>query len=210
MYSLEKAPVWLTGAFSCLKADAKHPGTIVSMTDLEFRMNDNVTVPQGMSARDEMILKLAASGKTTRAIASEVHLSEQEIREKLNHLLDVEVNTDIEFKRKLQVFRLEQIINALWDRVMSIAERDDVKNLILTLEKLDTLLALNKENDLRLQLQIKEFQSQIYLASLQHIMENFKALAPDIMSEHEWAAWTIEQLRDASNKMSAEIGRAHV
>lgn len=107
--------------------------------------------PGALSLMESAALDLLAEGKTPRQISEVMGISAGEAAKLAYDLLDREIITDVEQRRKLQVYRLEKIIEALWQRVMKNADKDDVKNLVDVLDKLNVLLALNKENDAALE-----------------------------------------------------------
>lgn len=152
-----------------------------------------------------MVLDELAAGKSPRAIAELVGISPAEAAKMAYDLLDTEIVTDVESRRKLQVYRLEKIVGALWERVMKHADRDDVKNLVLILEQLNTLLALNKEQDDSLARQMQQHQLAVYMSALMGLVAAFKALAPQLMTESEWANFTVVQLEKSKKQMTLEI-----
>lgn len=154
-----------------------------------------------LTLMDGMILDYVAEGKSPRQIADILGISAAEVSKRAYELLDKEIVTDIEQRRKLQVYRLEKIIEALWQRVMRNAERDDVKNLVDTLDKLNTLLALNKEQDAEMQTRMFEYQAVAYQESLMGLIMAFRMIAPDAMTEDEWSDWAAEQLTMSMNKL---------
>jgi hypothetical protein len=158
-----------------------------------------------LSMLDGLVLDMLAEGKTPRQIAEVTGLSAPEAAKLAYDLLDREIVTDPDQRRKLQVYRLEKIVNALWERTMRNADRDDVKNLVLVLEQLNTLLALNKERDEAMMTRMHAYQFAAYLQALKALIIAFKQLAPDIMSEDEWNVWTVTQVETAQENMQLEI-----
>ncbi len=88
------------------------------------------TTNRGLTLLESAALDMLAEGKSPRAIAETLGISPGEAAKLAYNLLDREIITDIEQRRKLQVYRLEKIIEALWQRVMKNADKDDVKNLV--------------------------------------------------------------------------------
>ena len=109
-------------------------------------------------------------------------------------LLDREIVTDVDQRRKLNVYRLEKIVEALWQRVMNRADKDDVKNLVDILDKLNVLLGLNKEMDTKHMKLMEQHQLQTYLYAIQALIAAFQKIAPDAMTEAEWADWSADQM----------------
>lgn len=158
-----------------------------------------------LSLLEGMALDMLAEGKTPRQIGEALGISAPEAARLAYNLLDREIVTDPDQRRKLQVYRLEKIVNALWDRVQRNADRDDVKNLVLVLEQLNNLLALNKEQDEAMMTRMHAYQFAAYLAALKGLISAFKALAPELMTEDEWNVWTIEQVEVAQESMQLGI-----
>lgn len=158
----------------------------------------------GLTMLQGMVLDLTAEGKSPRQIADLVGIQPHEAARMAYDLLDREIVTDTEQRRKLQVYRLEKIVEALWTRVMNNADKDDVKNLIEVLDKLSTLLALNKEKDEELYRKMHQHQLGVYLQALSALIMGFKALAPQLMTEEEWSAWAAGRLEEASTLLMIE------
>ena len=162
-------------------------------------MSNDLTLIQSM------VLDELAAGKTPREIATLVGVTPAEAAKMAYDLLDREIVTDADSRRKLQVYRLEKIVSALWQRVQDHAERDDVKNLLLVLEQLNELLALNKEHDDGLARRMEQHQLAVYMSALLGLITAFKALAPNLMTEAEWGTFTVERLESAKSQMMLEI-----
>jgi len=158
----------------------------------------------GLTMLQGMVLDMTAEGKSPRQIAEALGIDPAEAAKMAYDLLDREIIVDTEQRRKLQVYRLEKIVEALWARTMQNADKDDVRNLVEVLDKLSTLLALNKEQDAELFTKMHQYQFGAYLAALQALVQAFKAIAPDLMTEEEWAAWTAEQLEKSRNILAIE------
>lgn len=158
----------------------------------------------GMSMLQGMVLDMVAEGKSPRQIAEATGLKPEEAAKMAYDLLDREIVTDADQRRKLQVYRLEKIVEALWARTMQNADRDDVKNLVEVLDKLNTLLALNKEYDSEREARMHQHQLAVYLTALQGLVAAFKALAPDVMTDSEWAMWTATQLETSKEMLMIE------
>lgn len=155
----------------------------------------------GLTMLEGLVLDLVAEGKSPREISAVVGITPAEASKLAYELLDREIVTDIDQRRKLQVYRLEKIVGALWQRVMQSAEKDDVKNLREVLSDLNVLLALNKEQDNSMLLQIQGHQFTAYMSALVALMNAFRMLAPDIMSPDQWQAWGAEQLQKSKEMM---------
>lgn len=151
------------------------------------------------------VLDMVAEGKSPRQIAAVTGLSATEAAKMAYDLLDKEIVTDTNQRRKLQVYRLEKIVEALWTRVMNNANKDDVKNLIDVLDKLNILLALNKEQDTELMAKMEQHQLAAYMTALKGILVAFMALNPEIMTPEQWASWMGERLEEAEATMTFEI-----
>lgn len=163
-----------------------------------------------LSLLQSMILDFVAEGKTPRQIESLLGVPAAEVHRISNELLNTELNLDTESKRRLQVYRLEKVIEALYERVMKHADRDDVRNLIEVMDRINDLLALHKERDAEELLRVSQYQSALYIASLKTLINAFKALAPGVMSDDEWDEWTATQLEIASGTLQANAGQLEV
>lgn len=159
---------------------------------------NNLTMLEGMA------LDMLAEGKTPRQIGETLGISPGEAAKLSYTLLDREIITDVEQRRKLQVYRLEKIIEALWVRVMKNADRDDVRNLTDVLEKLNILLGLNKEQDIKYEQRMHAYQLERYMDVIVKLVTTFAQLAPNIMTPDQWQAWTASQLEEAKVLMIEE------
>lgn len=157
--------------------------------------------PTGLSMLDGVILDMVAEGKSPRQIAEATGVTPAEAAKKAYDLLDQEIVTDVDQRRKLQVYRLEKLVSALWERTMKNAEKDDVKNLREILSDMNVLLALNKEVDNEVMLKIQGHQFESYMFALVGLITAFRALAPEIMTPDQWEAWSAEQLSLAKTRM---------
>lgn len=155
----------------------------------------------GLTLLQGTVLDMVAEGKSPRAIAEVLGITPSEAAKMAYDLLDNEINTDVEQRRKLNVYRLEKIVEALWTRVMNSAQKDDVKNLVDVLDKLNVLLGLNKEQDAEQMERMSKFQLQAYMSALLGLVAAFKALAPTLMTEDEWAQFAADQMVIAEQKM---------
>lgn len=142
-------------------------------------------------------LDMLAEGKTPRAIAQNLGITPGEAAKLAYNLLDREIITDVEQRRKLQVYRLEKIVEALYSRVMRNAEKDDVKNLIEVIDKLNVLLGLNKEADMALETRMHAHQLQGYLDATMFMIKKFMELAPSLMTAEQWQEWTANSIEEA-------------
>jgi len=158
----------------------------------------------GLTMLQGMVLDMTAEGKSPRQIAEALGIEPAEAAKMAYDLLDREIVTDTEQRRKLQVYRLEKIVEALWARTMNNADKDDVRNLVEVLDKLNTLLALNKEVDAQQFTIMHQHQFAVYITALQGLIAAFKAIAPNLMTEEEWAAWTADQLEASKNILAIE------
>lgn len=159
----------------------------------------------GLSMMQGMVLDMVAEGKSPRAIADVVGITPSEAAKMAYDLLDSEIVTDTEQRRKLQVYRLEKLVEALWQRTMQNANKDDVKNLVEVLDKLNILLALNKEVDTEMVNRMAGHQLQAYLSALKGMLMAFMMIAPDLMTPEQWAEWGASQMEIAQSKMMQEI-----
>lgn len=160
----------------------------------------NLSVLQGM------ILDMVAEGKSPRQIESVTGVPAADVHRIANELLERELNLDTESKRKLQVYRLEKIIEALWERVQKHVDRDDVRNLVEVMDRVNDLLALHKERDAQELLRITEHQKALYIGSLKTLVNAFKAIAPNAMTEEEWDEWAARQLLIAQQTLEVNAG----
>lgn len=163
-----------------------------------------------LSMLQAMILDAVAEGKSPRQIEALTGVPAAQVHRMANELLNSELNLDTDSKRKLQVYRLEKIIEALWTRVQRHADRDDVKNLIEVMDRVNDLLALHKERDLAEVLRVTDYQSVLYISSLKTLINAFKAIAPNAMSEEEWDEWTAKQLEISMVTMERNSGQLEI
>lgn len=156
---------------------------------------------KGLSLLESAALDMLAEGKTARQIGEVLSISPGEAAKLAYNLLDKEIITDVDQRRKLQVYRLEKIVEALYQRVMKNAEKDDVKNLVDVLDKLNVLLGLNKEADLQYETRMHAYQLEGYLQATMFLLKKFMELAPSLMTAEQWQAWTAESLEEAQALM---------
>lgn len=157
-----------------------------------------LTMMQGVA------LDMAAEGKSARAIAEVLNVSPSQALKLVYDLLDSEIITDVDQRRKLNVYRLEKIVEALWNRVMKNADKDDVKNLVDVLDKLNVLLGLNKERDEEAERRMEQRQLFAYMSALKGLIIAFQSLAPEIMSAEEWSEWAATQLEQSQKILELE------
>lgn len=162
----------------------------------------------GLSMLDGIILDMVAEGKSPRQIAEATGVTPAEAAKKAYDLLDSEIVTDVEQRRKLQVYRLEKMVSALWERTMKNGDKDDVKNIREILSDLNVLLGLNKEADAEMVMKMQSHQFEAYMYALVGLITSFRALAPDLMTADQWEAWSAEQLQAAKDRMNTrELGQ---
>lgn len=159
-----------------------------------------------LSLIEGAVLDMTAAGKSPRQIAQELSIPESEAVRLAYELVNREVQLDADQKRALQAYRLEKLVEALWDRTMSAANRDDVKNVILIIEKINELQGLNQELDEKAHQRMAAHHAQVYMMALFGLLNAFKALAPDLMTEAEWNKWGAEQMRIAENTLKQGTG----
>lgn len=152
-----------------------------------------------------LILDEIAAGRTPREIAAATGITPAEASRMAYELLDREIITDAEQRRKLQVYRLEKLINALWDRTMKQADSDDVKNVVLILQQINELLALNKETEAEHLAKMYEHQSAVYMQTISMLIQAFRAIAPHAFeTDAEWAEFTVVSLGKAQEQLEVE------
>lgn len=150
-------------------------------------------------------LDLIAAGKSPRQIAQELGIKPTEAAKMAYDLLDGEIVTDVEKQRKLQVYRLQKLIEAIWERTIEDGGVDDVRNVREIMADMNTLLALNKEIDEKSAARMHGYQLAGYMVALQGLVAAFKAIAPQALKEDEWPVWIAEQLEVAQEAMQYEI-----
>lgn len=159
----------------------------------------------GLTLMQGAVLDMVAEGKSPRFIAEVMGITPAEAAKMAYDLLDSEIVTDTEQRRKLQVYRLEKIVEALWARTMQSAQKDDVRNLMDVLGQLNELLALNKEQDDNAIKLMHAHQFATYMNALKGLIVAFKMIAPNLMTEDQWASWTADRMEDAQKEMMLEI-----
>lgn len=150
-------------------------------------------------------LEMLAAGTSAREIAERLGIKPHEALKLSYDLLDREIVTDIEQQRKLQVYRLQRLIEALWSRTIENGGVDDVRNVRELMADMNVLLALNKEIDEKQQTRMHSFQLAGYMVALQGLIAAFRVIAPNAMKEEEWPSWTAEQLEAAQSQMQYAI-----
>jgi len=163
-----------------------------------------------LSLLQGLILDAVAEGKSPRQIEALTGVPAAQVHRMANELLDTELNLDTDSKRKLQVYRLEKIIESLYQRVMKHADRDDVKNLIEVMDRVNDLLALHKERDAAELLRVTQHQSALYIGSLKTLVNAFKVLAPGIMNSDEWDEWLTTQMEIAYANLAGNAGTLEI
>lgn len=159
----------------------------------------------GLSVLEGKVLDMVAGGKTPRQIAEVVGISPAEASRLAYDLLDSEIITDSEQRRNLQVYRLERLVDALWERVQKHADRDDVKNLLDIMKELNALLGLYKEANEELYDKMHAHQFAMYSQTLMFLLKAFKMLAPATFeTDDQWTAWMAEALTSAEQKLEIE------
>ena len=159
-----------------------------------------------LSMLEGQVLDLVAAGKSPRQIAEEVGIKPHEASKLAYDLLDKEIVTDIEQQRKLQVYRLQKLIEALWSRTIESGNVDDVRNVREIMADMNTLLALNKEIDEKTMTRMHSHQLAGYMIAIQTLVGAFQMIAPNAMPADEWPAWTAKQLEAAQAQLQyAEI-----
>jgi len=160
-----------------------------------------------LSVLQGMVLDLTAEGKSPRQIEAITGVPAAQVHRMVDQLLEKELNLDTDSKRKLQVYRLEKIIEALYQRVMKHADRDDVKNLVEVMDRINSLLALEKERDSAELLRVTDYQAALYIGSLKQLIAAFQLIAPNQMTTDEWAEWTATQLEIAQSTLERNAGQ---
>lgn len=150
-------------------------------------------------------LDLIAAGKSPRQIAQELGIKPTEAAKMAYDLLDGEIVTDVDKQRKLQVYRLQKLIEAIWERTIENGGVDDVRNVREIMADMNVLLALNKEIDEKSAARMHGYQLAGYMVALQGLVAAFKAIAPTALKEDEWPVWIAEQLEVAQEAMQYEI-----
>lgn len=157
-----------------------------------------------LSLLEGTVLDMVASGKTPRQIALVLNITPAEASKMAYDLLDREIITDATQRRNLQVYRLEKIVDALWERTMKHADEADVKNLVMVLQQLNELLALNKEADAELMAKMYEHQLAVYMQTINALTMAFRAVAPHAFeTDDEWATFTQDALMKAQEQLEA-------
>lgn len=164
----------------------------------------NLSVLQGL------VLDMVAEGKSPRQIEQVTGVPAASVHRMANELLDKELDLDTDSKRRLQVYRLEKVIESLYQRVMQHADRDDVKNLIEVMDRVNDLLALHKERDAEELLRVTQYQSGLYIASLKTLVHSFKLLNPTLFTDEEWDEWTATQLEIAMSTLERNAGQMEI
>lgn len=159
----------------------------------------------GLTVLQGMALDMVASGASPRQIAEALGIKPHEAVKLSYDLLDKEIITDADQARKLQVYRLQKLIEAIWQRTIENGGVDDIRNVRELMADMNVLLALNKEIDEKQHARMHSFQLAGYMVAMQGLIAAFKMIAPTAMKEEEWPAWAAEQLEVAQEHMKFEI-----
>lgn len=159
----------------------------------------------GLTVLQGMALDMVAAGASPRQIAQELGIEPHEAVKLSYDLLDKEIVTDVDQARKLQVYRLQKLIEAIWKRTIEDGGVDDIRNVRELMADMNVLLALNKEIDEKQHARMHSFQLAGYMVAMQGLIAAFKMIAPNAMKEEEWPAWAAEQLEAAQTHMQYEI-----
>lgn len=164
-----------------------------------------------MSVLHAKLLDLVAEGKTPRDVEQITGIPAAEVHRIADQLLRTQLNLDTEAKRALQVYRLEKIIESLWSRVQQHADRDDVRNLIEVMDRINDLLALHKEREAEELQRVTQHQSALYISSLRRLLRDiammdvptFTAMTGDDWDE--WAAKILEQAKEDLTGFGSQV-----
>lgn len=153
-----------------------------------------------LSVLDKEVLERRKKGDDYYKIASDLGISPEDVPEISKRALDTLVNVDPEENRKLQMYRLESLMNQLWAWVDAGLDEMGTKssNIIRVLERIESLLGLAQKEDEAKMLRITQYQADIYLSIIGRLINSFKEVSPDTFkSDEEWQKFTVLTVSDA-------------
>lgn len=148
------------------------------------------------------VLDMVAAGKSPRQIAVALGIDPTEAVRMAYDLLDREIVTDVQQSRKLQIYRLNKMIEPLWARIDA-GDADDFKNLTGIVNKLAELQGLDQKHDEEREERMFAYQLAVYSQALSALVKAFQALAPNALENEEaWAEWTAEVLQESQKELT--------
>lgn len=179
---------------------------------------------QGIDSLAQAMVDLAAQGMTLEQVAARVGLPVEVCHQRmLKHLEDAASTMSIVQMRMLQLRRLEHIISALWEQVMSgdlLTQGRNVRNLIDVINQITELMDLRKDRLRDETIRFTQAQTMMVLNSIDMpkvmmLAEVLEWISPD---QHEkftefWnrrfpelAAQGVEKNAEFTIRMGADAG----
>lgn len=145
----------------------------------------------------QAMVDMSAQGMTLAQVAARVGLPEQVCHARMSaHLENAATSMSVVQMRMLQLRRLEHIIGALWEQVMSgdlMTQGRNVKNMIDVITQVTELMDLKKDRLRDEQVRLTQAQTQMVLAAVDAVrmgmLEKVVALVGDDRREEVVAMW---------------------
>jgi len=135
-------------------------------------MNDTRSVDSLAQA----LVDMSAQGMTLAQIAAKVGMTEAACHERMTSWLEKQATSmSVSQMRMLQLRRMEHIIGALWDQVMSgdlMTQGRNVKNMIDVIREITELMDLKKDRLRDEQVRLTQAQTQLVLAAVDAVRIN--------------------------------------
>lgn len=147
----------------------------------------------------QQMVDFQAQGMTLAQIAGKVGLPEAVCYERMKNFLEsAATNWSTTQLRMLQLRRLERVLGALDEQVMSgdlLTQGRNVKNLIETINQISELMDLKRDRLRDEQVRLLEAQSKLVLAAVDHvkvgILADLLAIVPPELHEEMERIWSI-------------------
>lgn len=121
----------------------------------------------------QAMVDMTAQGMTLAQVAAKVGLPVEACHRRMSaHLEDTASTLSVVQMRMIQLRRLEHIIGALWDQVMSgdlLTQGRNVKNLIEVIREITELMDLKKDRLRDEQVRLTQAQTQMVLAAVDSV-----------------------------------------
>lgn len=172
----------------------------------------------------QVMVDYAAQGMTLAQISARVGMDIEAVHERMTAYLENQATSmSVVQMRMLQLNRLERVIGALWEQVMSgdlLTQGRNVKNMIETIREITELMDLKKDRLRDEQVRLTQAQTQLVTASIEAIrlgmLEKVIEIIPEEAREaveHMWntafpamAADAVARNTAATVKMGAGVG----
>jgi hypothetical protein len=135
----------------------------------------------------QAMVDMSAQGMTLAQVAARVGMSEASCHQRMTSYLENQATSmSVVQMRMLQLRRMEQIIGALWDQVMSgdlMTQGRNVKNMIDVIREITELMDLKKDRLRDEQVRLTQAQTQMVLAAVDAVRVGMLAKVVEIAGE---------------------------